>query len=118
MRSLLALLLAGATVTCGWMPADEQVLRLFFERSRIYDTTRLAPIASVTFNPRVEGIVERFEILARDDKPLEDGRLRRQARLSATVWSAAGRRSERTLVVTLERDAAGGWKVTDFRWPT
>ena len=115
MRRLLALLLAGVIVACGWVPADEQVLRLFFERSRTYDTTGLAPIATVTFNPQVEGVVERFEILARDDQSLQ-GRLRRQARVSATVWSAAGRRSERTLLVTLDRDAAGGWKVTGFRW--
>ena len=107
---LLALLAAG----CGWVPADEQVLTTFFEQSRLYDTTRLAGVARVVFDPRVEGVVERFRVTGRVDHPLDSDRLRRQATLTTRVRSG-GRELDRTLQVTMER-ANGRWMVMAFRW--
>ena len=115
-RGILAAALSVAIAACGWTPADEQVLVKFFERSRAYDTTLLAPIATVAFDPRVEGVVDRFEILDRRDQSLDGGRLSREARLRAQVSSPAGERSERQLLVTLERAADGAWTVARFKW--
>lgn len=112
-RCLLVLMLLAAG--CGWVPADEQVLRIFFEQSQVYDTTRVATVATVVFDPRVEGMVDRFRIVERADESLSGNRLRRQSRLDAHVRSA-GRAYERTLLVTMERDAVGRWMVTAFRW--
>ena len=107
---LLAVLAAG----CGWVPADEQVLTTFFEQSRLYDTTRVAGVATVVFDPRVEGVVERFQVTGRVDHPLDSHRLQRQTTL-ATHVRTRGRELDRTLQVTMER-ADGRWKVVAFRW--
>lgn len=107
---LLVLLAAG----CGWAPADEQVIRTFFAQSSLLDRTRLAEVAQVAFDPRVEGVVTRFEIVSRTDMPLDSGRIRRAARVDAAI-RASGAMSRRTIVVTLEQAAAGTWIVTGYQ---
>lgn len=107
---LLVILAAG----CGWVPADEQVLTTFFEQSRLYDTTRVAGVATVVFDPRVEGVVERFHVTGKVDRALDSRRLQRQTTL-ATHVRTRGRELDRTLQVTMER-AEGRWKVVAFRW--
>jgi hypothetical protein len=107
---LLILLAAG----CGWVPADEQVIRTFFAQSSLFDRTRLAETALVAFDPRVEGVVTRFEIVSRTDTPLDAGRVRRVARVDAVVRSR-GAMSRRTIVVTLEQASAGRWMVTAYQ---
>ena len=115
MRGAGAILLLLAATACGWTPADEQVLIEFFERAELHDTTRLAAVATVTFNPKVEGVVERFEIVERGpEQPLEGGGARRELRLAAIVRSPGGVEGERELRVTLDR-GEGGWMVTRVR---
>ena len=105
---------AVITAACGWTPADEQVLTRFFEQSRTYDKTRLAAIAEVVFDPRIEGVVERFAVVDRVDSPLPENRLSRRLTIQADVRSVAGRMNQRKLVVTLEgRDRK--WIVTGFQ---
>ena len=116
MRLLCAAVAALALSTaCGWTRADEQLLVKFFERSRAYDRTLLAPVATVVFDPRTDGVVERFDIVARGaERRLDDGRLTKDVTVDAAVRSAAGRLNQRTLTVTLEqRD--GAWMVTRVR---
>jgi hypothetical protein len=108
---LLPLLAAG----CGWVPADEQVLTTFFEQSRLNDTTRVAGVATVVFDPRVEGVVDRFRITERSDRPLDGNRLQREAMLAAHVRSG-DREYDRTLRVTMERGVDGRWMVRGYRW--
>jgi hypothetical protein len=113
---MLATVIASAVIAtaCGPIPPDEQVVRRFFEESRTYDKTRLAAIAQVVFDPRVEGVVERFSVVERSDRPLPENQLRRRLTIQADVRSAAGRMDQRTLVVTLEgRDRK--WIVTAFQ---
>jgi hypothetical protein len=101
--------------SCGWTPADEQVLIRFFEHSRAYDTTRLAPLATVVFNPRTDGVVDRFEVIERGrDRSLEGGAVARDLTQRARVRSPGGREEERALQVTLER-RGGSWVVTRVR---
>jgi hypothetical protein len=107
-----ALLVATLTAGCGWTPGDEQVLTEFFERSREFDRTRLAEVATVVFDPKVDGVVERFDVVNRgSDERSSPDRVTRQLTVQASVRSPAGRTSPRTLRVTLEwRD--DGWLVT------
>jgi hypothetical protein len=100
---------------CGWVPADEQVLTTFFEQSRLYDTTRVAGVSKVVFDPRIEGVVERFRITSRVDRPAENNRLRRESTLSTHVHTG-GQAYDRTLRVTMERSPEGRWTVIGFRW--
>jgi len=90
------------------------VIRTFFADSSLYDRTRLANVAQVAFDPRVEGVVTRFEIVSRTDMPLDSGRVRRSARLDAVVRSR-GALSRRTIVVTLEQETPGTWIVTGYQ---
>ena len=107
-----AVLIALLASACGWTPADEQVLTKFFERSRIYDRTRLSEVATVVFDPKVDGVVDEFEVVSRgpEERDATD-RVTKQLTVQAAVRSPAGRSSPRTLNVTLEwRDDA--WLVT------
>ena len=90
------------------------MIRTFFAQSSLFDRTRLADVAHVTFDPRVEGVVTRFEIVARTDTPLDSGRIRRAARVDAVI-RARGAMSRRTIVLTLEQAAAGTWMVTAYQ---
>ena len=115
MRACAAAVMCLALGACGWTPADEQVLLRFFERSRLYDRTRLEPIATVVFDPRVDGVVERFHVVERGpERPGDDGRVVRDVTLDAIVRSASGQERPRQLRVTLER-RDGAWIVTRVR---
>jgi hypothetical protein len=110
------LLVVGVAAGCGWVPADEQALTKFFEESRLYDTTRVADVARVVFDPRVEGVIERYTVVARhDEQPIDGNGLRRELTLTARVRTT-GREYDRTLRVTMERDAAGRWMILAYRW--
>ena len=110
MRILCVALAVASIAGCGWTPADEQVLTEFFEQSRAYDTTRLARVATVVFDPRTYGVVQQFRVLKRTtSSPPGDGDSR-QLTIQADVRSAGGRVSQRTLIVTLER-REGSWMV-------
>ena len=114
MKARAALLLALWTTACGWMPPDEQTLLAFFQASAVYDTTMAGRVARVVFDPRVEGVVTRFDVTSRADTSL-DGGLRREATLRAFV-RARGRERNRTMVVSMERRGGGAWMVTGYRW--
>ena len=107
---LLVLLAAG----CGWVPADEQTIRTFFAQSSLYDRTRLAEVAQVVFDPRVEGVVDRFDVVSREDTAVDGGRIRRVAQLDAVVRSR-GATSHRTIFVTLEQAGTNRWMITAYR---
>ena len=58
----LLLLLAIAVAACRVLSQEEQLLMRFFETARLHDTTVLAKYATVTFNPRTEGVVREFDV--------------------------------------------------------
>ena len=115
LRAVLCVSIAMAA--CGWAPADEQTLARFFEYSSLHDLTRATRVASVVFDPRVEGVVDRFRVVSRVDQPQSNDLLRREVHLQATVRTAGGR-SDRTLIVTMERQSSGAWMVRAYRWAT
>jgi hypothetical protein len=53
-----------AEAACGSSPPEQQLLTNFFRAARVRDNTTLGNIAAVNFNPRTEGTVEDFEIVA------------------------------------------------------
>src|SRR5687768_3753398 len=99
--ALVALLLTG----CGVLSPEEQLLTDFFEASRLHDTTVAAKMSAVIFNPRVDGVVDRFEV--EEIEKAEDGQSERVT-IQAQVRAADGQVAPRTMVATLRRQN-GRW---------
>jgi hypothetical protein len=61
-RSVIAISIAtlGAVACAG--PPEQAVLTQFFTAARLRDTTALAGIATVTFEPHIDGIVTEFDV--------------------------------------------------------
>ena len=93
-------LLASALVlaACGVLSPEEQLLRRFFEASRLYDTTTVAALATVAFNPRTDGVVGDFEI----EDVAEEGSSK-LVTIRAAVRQLDGGTTQRALVVTMVR---------------
>src|SRR5688572_20461153 len=63
----LVILISGlilAEAACSGAPPEQVLLTNFFRASRVRDNTTLGNIAAVNFNPRTEGTVENFEVVA------------------------------------------------------
>ena len=71
-------------------------------------------VAQVVFDPRVEGVVDRFDVVSREDTAVDEGRIRRVAQLDAVVRSR-GATSHRTIFVTLEQAGTSRWMITAYR---
>lgn len=56
--------LALAEAACTSAPPEQVLLTNFFRAARVRDNTTLGNIAAVNFNPRTEGTVENFEVVA------------------------------------------------------
>ncbi len=56
--------LAFFEAACSSAPPEQVLLTNFFRAARVRDNTTLGNLAAVTFNPRTEGTVEDFEIVA------------------------------------------------------
>ena len=100
---------AFLATACGVLPPEEQLLKRFFEASRLHDTTVVSALSNVTFNPVEDGVVGAFEI--RD--VMDAGAMRRLA-VDATVRQPDGTVVERTLQVTMQR-RDGRWVITSLR---
>ena len=106
-----ACILALVAAACGVLPQEEQLLTDFFEASRLHDTTAVAKISAVTFNPRTDGVVHDFEMERVDRAP--DGQSEVVA-VIARVREFSGSESSRRLVFTM-RQRDGRWFITDLR---
>ena len=104
-----SLLLLWLTAACGVLSPEEQLLTRYFEASRLHDTTVVATMSAVIFNPRVEGVVQDFEITRVD----RQGDVERVL-IDAQVRSPAGRLGTRRLEATLQR-RDGRWFITALR---
>jgi hypothetical protein len=120
-----AALAEAVCAACGPLPPspEEQALAGFFRASRLRDTTALARIAAVVFEPRSDGVVQDFEVSGSDqEQPQEDGTgLAKHVTIRARVRTPGGEIVPRTIVVTMERagDAAQPyrWFITGFTPP-
>ena len=63
-RCVVTALSALCFTACAASP-EEQVLTRFFEASRALDSTALSRLATITFNPRIDGSIQLFSIAER-----------------------------------------------------
>ena len=121
----LVALAAATCAACGPAPPspEEQVLTNFFRASRLRDTTVLARVAAVVFEPRADGVVQEFEITGSDqEQPLDGGKaVAKHVTIRAQVRTPGGQLEARTIVVTMERPAAPArsdrWFITGLTPP-
>jgi hypothetical protein len=90
---------------------EEQLLTDFFEASRLHDTTAVARISSVTFNPREQGVVRQFSV--EQAVAAADGQSKTVS-VQAQVSDLSGTTSSRRLLVTLRRQE-DRWVITEIR---
>jgi hypothetical protein len=107
----LTLLVATAAAGCGVLSPEEQLLNDFFEAARLHDTTAVAKFSVVTFNPRVDGIVDSFEV----QEVVNAGDTRRVT-VRASVRRLEGPVAEKTMVFTLARRGER-WFITGIGGP-
>jgi hypothetical protein len=107
-NATLAVILSLAAAACAG--PERPLLEQFFAASRLRDRTALQSIATVIFEPRERGIVTTFDVLK-----VEAHGDRRDVTIAAPVALPDGRRTPKTLVVTLARDTSGRWMITDVR---
>ena len=98
-------------MACGVLSPEEQLLTDFFEASRLHDTTVVARMSDVTFNPRIDGVVDRFEITAIEQA--DDGQSE-QVTIQAQVRGAGARAVSKMMVATLRRQN-GRWFIVSLR---
>ena len=108
-----ALCFALVAAGCGVLSPEEQLLTDFFEASRLYDTTVVAKMSDVTFNPRTDGVVDHFEITRIEDA--DDGQSR-QVTIQAQVRGAgAGAQTASKMMVLTLRRQNGRWFIASLR---
>jgi hypothetical protein len=104
---------------CG-VRQERSIADEFFAESRLRDKTALQQIATVTFEPHINGIVERFEITK--VSPEEDNT--KSVTISAQVRLPAGAIVRKTIVLVMTHRAGDGptddpdrrsrWLITGF----
>ena len=98
------LVLVAASINgCGRQ--ERSIADEFFRASRLRDKTALQKIATVTFEPHIQGIVESFDIS--NVSPEENGT--KTVMLSAQVKRPDGTRVQKTLVLIISRGVVTGF---------
>ena len=96
--------------------AEQAILDRFFAASRLRDTTALQQFSTVTFEPRSQGIVTRFDITASGREQHNGDLVTKEVTISAPVELPSGQTSQRTFVVTMQRGIPKGDKAIAGRW--
>ena len=99
-----------ATVACGVLSPEEQLLTDFFEASRVFDTSVMARLSAVPLNPRADGIIDSFEIERVDRSSDQQERVA----VAARVRAFDGQVTSRRLVFTLTR-RNDRWFIQEWR---
>ena len=88
---------------------EEQLLTDFFEASRVYDVSVMARLSAEPMSPRVDGIVDSFDVerVDRGDDGME------RVTVSARMRTFDGRERSRQLVFTLARQN-DRWFIRDW----
>jgi hypothetical protein len=117
-RSAVVAASCSVLLACAGVPPERQALTAFFSASRVRDTTVLARLAAVTFEPRRDGVVQRFEIRDfGDERQSEDGRtVSKEVTVEAVVRGRDGAIVQRALAIRMRRPAdEQRWFITAFR---
>lgn len=104
-------------------PAEQPLLAEFFAASRLRDLTALHNIATVVFEPAVDGVVTSFDVTRVTATTGPDGQvLSKDVSISAPVRLPDGRTVPKTFVITVQRglpesdrNRRGGWTITAIR---
>ena len=103
------LFLAGS---CAWPSPERQLLLDVFQACRLYDLTVLARLSTVPCNPKLDGVVQGFDM--RGVERLTPSS--RKVSIQAAVRMFDGSISDRAMTITIaERD--GRWMVTNITLP-
>jgi hypothetical protein len=102
-------LCALASVACS-ASAEEQTLLRFFVAARTLDSTLIGKYATIGFNPRTEGIVQAFTVIAIGPERQD----RKEVTIDAAVLQPDGITSRRTMVATFGK-ISGRWLITGLR---
>jgi hypothetical protein len=113
------MLLAAALLmlaACG--RSEQPLLDQFFGASRLRDRTALQRISTVTFEPLQDGIVRTFRITGVSGERRDGPAIQKDVTVDAAVVLPDGQLVHKTIVVTMQRPAAGepsAWAVTGFK---
>ena len=93
--------LAALCLTACGVPPERSIVDEFFAESRLRDKTALQHVATVAFEPHINGVVESFEI--KTVSPELDHT--KTVIVAAQVKLAAGGTVEKNITLTMARDA-------------
>jgi hypothetical protein len=110
----LAIALAAALALGGCAAPEQRLLEQFFGASRLRDRTALQTVATITFEPREQGIVRTFEITGVSPERLDGQTFVKDVTVEAPVILPDGQTVRKTLIVTLQR--ATGAEGSVSRW--
>lgn len=103
----------------GCAHSEQALLEQFFGASRLRDTTALQNIATVVFEPREQGFVRTFRVIAvTPERPAGPTAVTKDVTLEAAVSLPDGPLVQKTLVVTMTRGRAEGprqWLITGVK---
>jgi hypothetical protein len=101
---------------CVWPSPERQLLLEFFQACQVYDTAVMARLATVPCNPRVDGVVQDFEIVSVRDAGSSNGAPARDVTINARVRPLGGSPVRQTLSVKLS-EVEGRWMVAGVTPP-
>jgi hypothetical protein len=93
-------LLAAMAVTACGVPPERSVVDEFFAESRLRDKTALQHVATVAFEPQINGIVESFDIKNVAEEPDNS----KTVVVAARVKQPDGSMADQRIVLTLAHD--------------
>jgi hypothetical protein len=102
--------MALGLAACSFRP-EQPFLERFFEASRLRDRTALQRFSTVTFEPRDQGIVTRFEIVGVTSEERDGRVVNKNVTIVAPVKMSDGRIEIKRLLVTMERRSEE-WLIT------
>lgn len=110
-RSVATLTALLCAATCAWPSPERQLLLDFFQACRVYDTTVLARLATVSCNPKTDGVVQDFEIVSVEIAEAKAAGAARNVMLDARVRPLGGTPAPQAMTVRVEQ-LNGRWMVT------
>ena len=110
-RAAIVVLAAASSSACGRQ--ERSVVDQFFTQSRLRDKTALQKIATVTFEPLVQGIVEQFEIT----NVTADENQAKTITVSAEVRLPDGTVKHEVIVLTMSGGLITGFLGVPFQAP-
>jgi hypothetical protein len=118
-RTLVVALTAVTLVGCS-SAAEQTILNEFFAASRLRDKTALRNVATVSFEPDVQGIITGFAIMKVTAAPTSgDGVRSEEVSISAPVKLPGGQTLQKNFVITMQRAPREGgrrrWFIVSIR---